>query len=246
MTASGQPDESPRLDGFLIIDKPVGPSSMKAVARVRWCAGRTKTGHAGTLDPLASGVLVVGLGKATKMLQSAMATDKVYETTIDLSGTTPTFDAEVEAQPVTIDTPPDLTAVEAAMHHFRGTIQQAPPAFSAMKVNGQRAYKLARKGEIVDLPEREAHVHSLDLLDYQWPNLTLRIHCRKGFYVRALARDMGKALGTGGWCRSIRRTAVGPFTIQDATALHDLPEPLGQDDLLSIDAVQAMLDQAPS
>jgi len=245
MTASGQPDERPRLDGFLIIDKPVGPSSMKAVARVRWCAGRTKTGHAGTLDPLASGVLVLGLGKATKHLQTAMATDKVYETTIDLSGTTPTFDAELEAQPVTIDAQPDRREVEAVLDRFRGTIQQAPPAFSAVKVNGQRAYQLARKGDIGDLPEREAHVHTLDLLDYQWPNLTLRIHCRKGFYVRALARDLGKALDTGGWCRSIRRTAVGPFTIEQATRLDDVPELLRPEDLLTLEVVQAALAQAP-
>ncbi len=244
MTATGQPDGSPPLAGFFIVDKPVGPSSMKAVSRVRWCAGRAKTGHAGTLDPLASGVLVLGLGKATKHLQRAMDTSKVYETCIDLSGTTPTLDAEVEAEPVDVPSPPTAADIEAALDTFRGRIKQAPPAFSAINVDGQRAYQRARKGHIEDLPERDAIVHELVMVDYTWPLLTVRIHCGKGFYVRALARDLGRVLETGGWCRSIRRTAVGAFTIDQATPLDKVPEPLTQADLLSLDDVQALLHHA--
>lgn len=236
----------PALNGFLLIDKPVGPTSMQAVARVRHRAGRVKTGHAGTLDPLATGLLVLGLGRATKHLQLAMATDKVYETQIDLAGTSTTLDAEVEAVPVDVPKPPDRAAVDAAIAGFRGDILQAPPAFSAMKVGGRRAYALARKGQTPELPPRPVVVHALDVLAYEWPRVTLRIHCGKGFYVRALARDLGAALGTGGWCVSIRRTAVGPFTIDAAMELDDVPDAVQQADLLSIDAVQAMLASPPS
>ena len=247
MDPDGQPThtpDTPRPEGFLILDKPVGPSSMQAVARVRWLAGRVKTGHAGTLDPLASGVLVLGLGKATRLLHNAMATDKTYQTDIDLSGTTPTFDAEVPAEGVHIDEQPTRASIEAALEKFSGTIEQAPPAFSAMKVGGKRAYALARKGEPPDLPPRPVIVHAMECLSYEWPVVRLAVHCGKGFYVRSLARDLGKALGTGGWCRSIRRTAVGPFTIDNAVELHNVPEPLTQDGLLSIDEVHAMLDQS--
>ena len=244
MSTNGAPLPSPTkptLDGFLLIDKPVGPTSMQAVARVRHRAGRVKTGHAGTLDPLATGVLVLGLGRATKHLQTAMATDKVYETVIDLAGTTATLDGEVEPTPVDVVSPPSRANLDIAVATFQGDIMQAPPAFSAMKVGGRRAYALARKGAPPDLPPRPVIVHAIDVLSYQWPRVTLRIHCGKGFYVRSLARDLGLALSAGGWCVSIRRTAVGPFLIDAAIKLDDVPDVVQQSDLLSIDAVQAML-----
>jgi tRNA pseudouridine55 synthase len=246
-TDSTPPTQSPKPDlhGFLLVDKPVGPTSMQAVARVRHRAGRVKTGHAGTLDPLATGMLVLGLGRATKHLQNAMATHKVYETCIDLAGTCTTLDAEVEATPVDVPNPPNITAVNEAIAQFHGDIMQAPPAFSAMKVNGQRAYALARKGVMPDLPPRPVVVHALEVLAYEWPRVTLRVHCGKGFYVRSLARDLGEALGTGGWCVSIRRTAVGPFTIDAATPLDDVPDVVQQSDLLSLETVQAMLADSP-
>ena len=218
---------------------------MQAVARVRHRAGRVKTGHAGTLDPLATGVLVLGLGRATKHLQTAMATDKVYETVIDLAGTTTTLDAEVQPTPVEVASVPSRANVDAAVATFQGDIMQAPPAFSAMKVDGRRAYALARKGKAPDLPPRAVIVHAIEVLSYQWPRVTLRIHCGKGFYVRSLARDLGLALGTGGWCVSIRRTGVGPFSIDAAITLDEVPDVVQQSDLLSIDAVQAMLARSP-
>ena len=171
---------------------------MQAVARVRHRAGRVKTGHAGTLDPLATGVLVLGLGRATKHLQTAMATDKVYETVIDLAGTTTTLDAEVQPTPVEVASVPSRANVDAAVATFQGDIMQAPPAFSAMKVDGRRAYALARKGKAPDLPPRAVIVHAIEVLSYQWPRVTLRTWtCRSTGTPRSSPRTItGKPAGS--------------------------------------------------
>ena len=232
----------PALEGFLLVDKPVGPTSMQAVACVRHRAGRIKTGHAGTLDPLASGVLVLGLGKATKLLERIVATEKGYETEIDLSIRTATDDLEGEPVIVQVDVPPTQAAVAEALKQFVGDIMQQPPAFSAIKVGGRRAYALARQDKPVNLPARPIQVHNIKLLSYEWPVATVAITSGKGFYVRSLARDLGEALGTGGCCRNIRRTAVGPFTIDEAVHLDDVPEPLGEADLISIDDALSRLE----
>ena len=232
----------PALEGFLLVDKPVGPTSMQAVARVRHRAGRIKTGHAGTLDPLASGVLVLGLGKATKLLERIVATDKGYETEIDLAIRTATDDLEGEPEIVQVDVPPTQAAVAEALQQFVGDIMQRPPAFSAIKVGGRRAYALARQDKPVSLPARPIQVHNIKLLSYEWPVATVAITSGKGFYVRSLARDLGEALGTGGCCRSIRRTAVGPFRIDDAIALDDVPDPLELHMLMPIDTALAKLE----
>lgn len=229
-------ETTPTLAGFLILDKPPGMSSMQAVATVRRRAGGFKTGHAGTLDPLATGVLVLGLGKATKHLQALMDTDKRYHTIIDLSAFTTTDDLEGEREEIAPPRGfPDEAALDTALKNFRGDIMQSPPAFSAVKIGGRRAYKMARKGQSVEVPPRQVCVHGLEILQYEWPRVEIAIHCTKGFYVRSLARDLGIALGTGGHCVSIRRTAVGPFVIEDAIKLEDVPQPLGQTDLLAID-----------
>ncbi len=233
---------SPPAAGFLVLDKPVGPSSMRAVAVVRRRAGGLKTGHGGTLDPLASGVLVLGLGKATTLLERIVATDKGYETEIDLSIRTSTDDMEGEAEIVEVAAPPDRAAVEIALQQFVGDVMQRPPAFSAIKVGGRRAYALARQDKPVVLPSRPVHVARLDLLTYEWPVATVAIACGKGFYVRSLARDLGTALGTGGCCRSIRRTAVGPFSIEEAIPLDDVPDPLEIHMLLPVESALARLD----
>ena len=214
---------------------------MRAVAVVRRRAGGLKTGHGGTLDPLASGVLVLGLGKATKLLERVVATDKGYETEIDLSIRTSTDDMEGEAEVVEVATPPDRTAIEVALRQFVGDVLQRPPAFSAIKVGGRRAYALARQDTPVELPPRPVRVNSLEVLAYAWPIATVAITCGKGFYVRSLARDLGEALGTGGCCRSIRRTAVGPFTLDEATLLDDVPNPLEPHMLLSVESALARL-----
>ncbi|MCH2132250.1 MAG: tRNA pseudouridine(55) synthase TruB [Phycisphaerales bacterium] len=232
--------KTPSIEGFLVLDKPYGLSSMKALSRVRVLARDTargaKTGHAGTLDPLATGILVIGVGRpATRLLSRVMAASKRYRTEVDLSAFSPSDDLEREPEPVAVETPPDRADVERALLQFHGHIQQAPPAFSAIKVDGRRAYLLARDRKLDALPDRPVHVRDISLVDYEWPVATIDIHCGKGFYVRSLARDLGVALDTGGYCRAIRRTAVGPFTLDVAWSLADLPDKITQSDLVSID-----------
>ncbi|MDP6987679.1 MAG: hypothetical protein QGG74_06510, partial [Phycisphaerales bacterium] len=171
-----------------------------------------------------------------------VATDKGYETEIDLSIRTSTDDMEGEAEIVEVAAPPDRAAVEIALQQFVGDVMQRPPAFSAIKVGGRRAYALARQDKPVVLPSRPVHVARLDLLTYEWPVATVAIACGKGFYVRSLARDLGTALGTGGCCRSIRRTAVGPFSIEEAIPLDDVPDPLEIHMLLPVESALARLD----
>lgn len=231
------------LCGILILDKPTGISSMRAVADVRRRAGGAKTGHAGTLDPLAQGVLVLAIGRATKSLDRFMQTSKRYQTTIDLSAFTSTDDCEGAVEPVRVTTPPSREAIEEAVGHFRGQIMQSPPAFSAVKVGGRRAYQLARRDQPVDLPAREVTVYDLHVTNYDWPIVAITIHCGKGFYVRRLARDLGTALGTGGHCTSIRRTAVGPFDASQARSLDALPQRLAQTDLIALDDALAILQR---
>jgi tRNA pseudouridine55 synthase len=239
----GRADKRPRpsTSGVIVIDKPRGRSSMSAVADVRRRAGGARTGHAGTLDPLATGVLVVALGRATKIIDRLMDTDKRYRTRIDLSAFTRTDDLEGEREIVQVDAVPRADDIAAALRKFTGAIEQRPPAYSAVKVGGRRAYAMARRGETVELAPRPVHVHAIAIESYAWPMLDLDVHCGKGLYVRSLARDLGAALGTGGHCASIRRTAVGPFTIGEAIALDDVPEPLTDDHLISIDDALARL-----
>jgi tRNA pseudouridine55 synthase len=243
--ARADKQDRPATTGVLVIDKPPGRSSMSAVAEVRRKAGGVKTGHAGTLDPLATGVLVVALGRATKIIDRLMATDKRYQTVIDLSAFTTTDDTEGEREEIAIATPPDETDIRAALERFTGTFEQRPPAFSAMKVGGRRAYKLARKGEQPKIPARPVTMHALALVSYDWPRLELDLHCGKGLYVRSLARDLGAVLGTGGHCLTIRRTAVGPFTLEMAVELDDLPTPLTDHHLIAIADALALIDAQP-
>jgi tRNA pseudouridine55 synthase len=231
----------PDLSGILVIDKPLGPTSMDVVELVRRKAGGAKTGHAGTLDPLASGVLVIAIGPATKHIEQFMATEKRYETTIDLAAFTTTDDLQGDRTEVVTAEPPTEQTFREALHGFVGSIMQQPPSFSAKKVGGQRAYKMARKGQAVELQARPVHVHSIELMRYEWPIVELRIHCDKGFYVRSLARDLGRALNTGGHCVAIRRTAVGPFTADSARALQALPERISQSDLIALSQALALI-----
>ncbi len=231
----------PRTTGVIVIDKPKGITSMGAVAGVRRRAGGAKTGHAGTLDPLATGVLVMALGKATKIIDKLMATEKRYHTVIDLSAFTATDDREGEREEVEVDEPPSRADVGEALAHFRGPIMQRPPAHSAVKIDGRRSYKLARQGEGPEPKAREVVMHSLELVSYDWPLVELSLHCGKGMYVRSLARDLGGVLATGGHCASIRRTAVGPFTIEEATKLDDVPEPLVEEHLISVEEALRMV-----
>ena len=223
------------LAGIFALDKPIGMTSMQAVALVRRRAGGARTGHAGTLDPLATGVLVIALGKCTRQIESLMATDKCYETVIDLSAFTTTDDVEGPRTEVPLGTPgaaPVPPSREQVAHvlaaRFTGTVMQRPPAFSAMKVGGRRAYALARQGAAPELAPRPVRIDAIDILDYAWPRLTLDIRCGKGTYVRSIARELGEALGTGGHCASIRRTAVGRWTASHAAAVDALPAAISQ------------------
>ncbi len=227
------------LCGLIIVDKPLGLSSMDVVRRVRRAAGGCKTGHAGTLDPLATGVVICCLGKATKSVESLMGRAKVYDTTIDLTAFTTTDDLEGERLEVEVAVPPAREAVEAALGRFLGEVRQTPPAYSAVHINGQRAYKLARRGETVEMPSKTVRIDAIDVLGYAWPTLSLRIVCGRGTYIRSLGRDIGEALGTGGHLASLRRTAVGDYNLDMAHAIERFESPITQDDLLAVPAPES-------
>ena len=225
------------IAGLLLVDKPVGPTSMAVCARVRGAlkAGgapkRIKVGHGGTLDPLATGLIVVLVGPATKLCETIMAGEKRYKAEIDLSSTSPSDDLESEPVAVRVDHETTRTEIESVLPAFTGRIMQAPPAFSAMKIGGKRAYTLARAGRLDRLEPRPVQIHELAIVSYDWPRLVLDIRCGKGTYIRSLARDLGRSLGVGGMLSGLRRTAVGRFDVADATPLGDVPRSLTRADL---------------
>ena len=211
------------VNGILNFDKPMRISSAGAVGRVKWLLGKKyKVGHAGTLDPFATGVLLILIGRATKQCELLMGQPKRYVATIKLGATTPTLDPTSEEVVSPVDAPVSRAAVEAVLSSFVGNVLQQPPAFSALKLGGRSAYKLARVGEAVELQPRHVRVYSINLLDYAWPLATIDVHCGRGTYVRALARDIGEQLGVGGYLSALRRTAVGAYTVDTAVALDAL------------------------
>ena len=219
------PPEPP--SGFFVLDKPAGISSARALNAVKRRLPRgTKVGHAGTLDPFATGVLVVLVGRATKQCERVMGLPKGYEATIRLGATTPTFDPEGEISPTPGATPRDPADVAAVLGRFSGDIEQVPPAFSAIKVGGRRAYDLARGGAEVPLRPRRVRVDRVELVRYAWPDLDVAVDVGRGFYVRSFARDVGDALGVGGYLTRLRRTFVGPFGVASAGDLAGEPLPL--------------------
>ncbi|MDQ7028485.1 MAG: tRNA pseudouridine(55) synthase TruB [Ardenticatenia bacterium] len=211
-----------QLDGLLIVDKPAGITSHDVVERVRRLSRQRRVGHAGTLDPLATGVLVLGLGRTTRLLEYMASHDKRYWATVRLGVSTTTYDAEGEITAHYEGPWPSLDAVEAALEEFVGEIEQRPPAFSAIKRGGERLYKKARRGEQVDIAPRRVIVHTLRLMSYVPPTLHLEITCSKGTYIRSLAHDLGQVLGTGAHLAALRRMASGPFTLDDAHTLEEL------------------------
>ncbi len=210
------------MTGILNIDKPPGISSAAAVGRVKRLLPRgTKVGHAGTLDPFATGVLLVLVGKATRCCELLMGRAKEYETVVRLDATTPTLDPTVAPEPVDCR-PVSLEQVNAVLPQFTGNILQVPPAFSALKIGGRRAYQLARDGKHVALEARPVRVDEMHIVQYEWPLLTLRIRCGRGVYIRSLARDIGAALECGGMLTQLRRTRVEPYAAADGVQLNDL------------------------
>ena len=213
----------PGLDGILVIDKPIGPTSHDIVGLIRRLAATKRVGHGGTLDPFASGVLPVFLGKATRVVEYHLADRKAYRATVCFGASSTTDDLEGELAPS--DGPaPTRDAVVAALPAFVGPITQRPPAFSAIKVAGRRAYAMARAGETVEVAERAVTIETLELVDWdgsdpERPIAILDVRCSAGTYIRALARDLGVAVGNAAYLGALRRTAAGPFSADDAIDL---------------------------
>jgi tRNA pseudouridine55 synthase len=207
----------PSHDGLLVLDKPGGVTSRDAVdAALRWFPRRTRMGHTGTLDPLATGVLVLCLGAATRLAEYVQRMSKTYRTELRLGARSDTDDADGVITSTATALPPDAETIAARLSGFEGVIEQTPPAYSAAKVAGRRAYVLARRGQEVDLRPRIVHIYGIDVLHYDYPSLKLEVRCGKGTYIRSLARDLGDRLGCGALVQTLRRTSVGPFTVDDA------------------------------
>lgn len=214
------------IDGTLLIDKPAGMTSFGVVARVRRVLSReqgkkVKVGHTGTLDPFATGLMIIVVGKECKNAGTYSKLDKVYEATITLGATSTTGDPEGDITTIS-DKVPTRQEIEESLIQFRGEIKQTPPIYSAIKIDGERAYKLARAGKEVEMPERTVTVFELEVVDYSYPELTIRTHVSSGTYIRTLAQDIGSVLGTGAYCSQLRRTSISEWSIADAQQLSDL------------------------
>ncbi len=210
------------VSGVLVIDKPVGMTSHDVVQIVRRGTGIRRAGHTGTLDPRASGVLVVLIGPAVRLSEFVSASDKRYQATLRLGASTNTYDAEGTITQTT--SPDDITEeqFEAALKQFEGEIEQVPPPYSAVKVKGRKAYELSRKGKEVKLQPRKIHVYNLELLEWVPPEAVVDVYCSSGTYVRSLAHDLGNVLGCGAHLVGLRRTKSGHFTLRDAVPLRKL------------------------
>lgn len=219
------------LNGILLVDKPTGWTSHDVVARARRLTGQRRMGHTGTLDPMATGLLVLCLGQATRLVEYMAGHEKRYQGVIALGTTTTTDDAEgsvLEVRPVPSL---DQSAIEARLSRFRGTIEQRPPLFSAVHVAGKRAYELARAGKAVELPARSVVVRELTGQLMSPMTLAVDVRCSAGTYVRSLARDLGEAIGCGGHLAALRRLQCGPFRAEDATTLAALEGVAAEDEL---------------
>ncbi|MBE0578065.1 tRNA pseudouridine(55) synthase TruB [Devosia sp.] len=220
------------ISGWVVLNKPYDMTSTQAVGKVRWLFGAAKAGHAGTLDPLASGILPIALGEATKAVPQVQDGTKVYRFAIKWGSATTTDDAEGSVV-ATSDVRPERAALEAVLPRFTGTILQRPPIFSALKVDGERAYDLARAGEAVELQPRQIDVDAIELIEHGSDQSVLEVTCGKGTYVRALARDIAETLDTRGHVSMLHRSAVGPFHDQDAVTIDQLEAlPLEERDAL--------------
>lgn len=237
------------VHGVLLLDKPLGFSSNQALQKVKWLLRAEKAGHTGTLDPLATGVLPLCFGAATKFSQQHLNADKVYETTVRLGRQTSTADAEGE---VIAERPVSCTAgqVVEVLDRFMGPIRQVPPMHSALKKDGKALYEYAREGETVEREARDVVIHDLELLDMQLqgdaPHLRLRVACSKGTYIRTLGEDIGEALGCGGHLTALRRVQTGPFTASQCLTLEQLEAMADDERLQALQAVDCLLqDHTP-
>lgn len=218
--------DSQQTQDIILIDKPAGLSSFGVVARVRRrlsmeAGKKVKVGHTGTLDPFATGLLILLANKATKLSNQFLKLDKWYEATICLGKTSTTGDPEGEITEQNTEKVPTLEEVKAVVNQFVGQITQTVPAYSAVKINGQRAYQLARRGEAVSMPTRQIEIYAIEILSYNYPELIIRTHVSSGTYIRTLGEDIGKALGVGAYLTALRRTQVGDYQIENAVKLSD-------------------------
>ena len=241
------------MDGLLIIDKPAGPTSHDVVSRMRRLLREKRIGHTGTLDPMATGVLLLVVGRATRLSQFLIASDKSYEAVVRLGFATDTADAEGQpVGPVSRAALPPRETIEAALDEFRGTFMQQPPAYSANKIDGTRSYKLARAGAAdarlkpsgdENLPApASVTAHAIDIVSADGDSVTLRVDCSAGFYVRSLAHDLGQRLGIGGHLAALRRTRSGDFTLEQAISM----DTLERDAQLAIDGLIPLAEMLPA
>ncbi len=212
-------------DGIILINKPAEMTSFGVVARIRRvltqaAQKKVKVGHTGTLDPFATGLMILVIGKECKNAEKYSKLDKVYEATFRLGQISTTGDPEGELTEVS-DIQPTATQINTALAQFQGEILQRPPIFSAIKIDGKRAYKLARDGQEVEIPERSITIHSLELIDYTYPELKIRTHVSSGTYIRSLCVDIGTVLKTGAYCTALRRTKISEYDIAEAKQLAD-------------------------
>ncbi len=220
------------MDGIINLNKPTGITSAKALYRARKITRVRKSGHAGTLDPGADGVLILCLGKATKLVEMLMDQPKVYRATARLDVTSESYDSDRPLIDVPVEAVPDAEAVRDACRRFEGAIEQVPPAISAIKVGGRPAYKHNRAGRTVELKARTVQIYWLHIRRYEWPTIDFEMACGRGTYVRALIRDLGAALNTGGCLTSLTRNAIGPFRLEDAHSFADLENADGPENYL--------------
>ena len=224
-TVAGRRREA--LDGILAIDKPIGPTSHDVVASLRRILGMRRIGHCGTLDPLASGVLVTCLGRYTRLSQWISAAEKEYESTFRLGAESDTGDSQGTLATRDVGDPPTLNQVDSAMMAFRGCIDQVPPAYSAVKIGGVRSYEFARRQEQVQAASRQVRVSTFEILSFRYPDLKVRVVCSKGTYVRALANDLGEKLGCGAYVEQLRRVRAGTVDERDAITLAEVERRMG-------------------
>ena len=213
---------------IILVDKPAGISSFGVVARIRrelheQFGHKIKVGHTGTLDPFATGLLILLTGQMTKKSSEFLKLDKIYDATLKLGYTSTTGDPEGEIvkaiSPEKLNDSPSFEKITSIASSFVGKIRQTPPKFSAIKINGERAYKLARKGKNFEVPSREVEIYSIEILNYDYPELKIRVHCSSGTYIRTLAEDIGKKLGLGAYLTALRRLKIGNYDIKDARVL---------------------------
>jgi len=228
------------MEGFILVYKPAGLTSHDVIDRIRKITGIRKVGHAGTLDPFATGLLLIAIGSYTKKLQAFVGLDKTYEARLRLGAVSETYDTEGAKTEIITEKPDDIdeTRIETVLSSFRGGYLQKAPIFSAKKIKGRKLYELARKGEATESlrPEKQVEIHALTLNLFSWPHLDILVSCGSGTYIRSLAHDIGTALGTGAYAETLRRTKIGPYSIENSLILKSLnKEQIGASLLLDMD-----------